>query len=201
MTKKQSLENVKESDNRAQLVGWAHEGTEQSIKQIKNFIKSSKNKELQDFAKIALEEAEFFYYSADSENEEKDFRLAKMFRIREDQLFQKMTKINAATIELEELDLDRELHNRIMKNIKDPKKLENWKYNFSEDYYISVKNRLEQLEDEVEYEKLWISEAEAIISKSKYKDMPPDFFDSIHEDGEGVDFWSEENDNELFDEE
>lgn len=197
MTKKQSLKNVKELDNKAQLISWAHEGTKQSIQQIKNFIQNSKDKELKDFAEIALEEAEFFYYSADSENEEKDFRLAKMLRIREDQLYQKMTKMNAATIELEELDLNRQLHNQIMKNIKDPKRLEDWKYNFSEDYYALVKNRLERLEDEVEYEKLWISEAEAIISRGKYKDTPADFFDSIHEDGEGVDFWSEENENEL----
>ncbi len=118
-----------------------------------------------------------------------------MFRIREDQLYQKMIKINAAATALEELDLDRELHNRIMNNIKDPKKLEEWKYNFSEDYYVLVKNRLERLEGKVEYEKLWISEAEAIILKSKYKDMPADFFDSIHEDGEDVDFWSKENEN------
>ncbi len=197
MTKEQSLKNVRGSDNKARLIGWAHEGTEQSIQRIKNFIKNSKDKDLQDFAKIALEEAEFFYYSVDSENEEKDFRLAKMLRIREDQLDQKMTKINAATIKLEELDLDRQLHNQIMNNIKDPKKLEKWKYNFSEDYYILVKNKLEQLEDEVEYEKLWVNEAEVIISKGKYKDMPSDFFDSIHEDGEDVDFWNEDNENEF----
>ena len=89
-----------------ELVALAHQGTMESIKKISDFTKTAKNKNLKAMAEIAKDEAEYFYYSPTSEQEEKDLLLAKIIRDREDHLTMDLKcQAGAAKFELEKLDL------------------------------------------------------------------------------------------------
>ncbi len=191
--KKDQKQILNKESIKTQLVCWAHKGTKEAVQKIRDFITQTNDKDLKEWAKIALDEGEYFCYSPNNNKEEKGFQLAQMLLDREDKSYYKMSKINAACLELRKLDVEREVHKKVLKNLKDKKKVEDWKYNFSEDYYLSVRARLEELEEELAYEDAWLKEAEKMVKKTEYKDVSRNFFQSIHEDGEGINFWSDNN--------
>lgn len=171
---------------------WAHEGSKEAVEKLEKFIAETDDKELRAWAEMALDEAEYFYYGPDSEKEEQEFLLARMIQDKEDKLWEKAWKVDAAKLELQELDMDRKVHAKIIKNLKDKNKQADWQYNFSEDYYQLVKNRLNELEDEIAYEAAWLDEAQKLITLEKYKNIPADIFKHLHLDGDGCSFWEDD---------
>jgi hypothetical protein len=175
------------------LNDWAHAGTAQSIENLKNFIKNEDNKELRAHARLALGEAQYFYYDADNQNEEKQLLLAKMIREEESALFNLVGRQDAAEHELKRLALDKKVYAQILKNKKyDKNKQEDWEYRFSEDYQTVVKHKLWDIENDINYKISWIEEANKLITVERYKNISPEVCESIHFDGEGQTFWVDE---------
>jgi len=175
----------------SQLQKWAHAGTDEGIKKLEDFIISEPNKDLCAYAKIAYDEALFFYYSPNNKQEERDFFLAKMIIQKERWLWNRMDKAEAARFELSKMDIERDIHKRILKTAT-KKQQEEWEYNFSEDYYTMVRGRLAELTDDISYTSAWIKTASGAIKLKKYKQVPEDLFDHIHFDGEDTTFWEED---------
>src|SRR3989339_287785 len=178
----------------SQLQKWAHAGTDESIKQLEKFIISEPNKDLRAYAKIAYDEALFFYYSPNNKQEERDFFLAKMIIQKERWLWDRMDKAEAARFELSKMDIERDIHKSILKTAT-KKEREEWKYNFSEDYYTMVRGRLAELTDDISYTSAWLKTARDSIKLKKYKQVPEDLFDHIHFDGEDSTFWEDDEDD------
>ncbi|MDD2656230.1 MAG: hypothetical protein PHQ18_01525 [Patescibacteria group bacterium] len=197
--KKQKKEKVPTSISDllfSQLQKWAHAGTAESIEKLEDFIVREPSKELREYAKIAYDEALFFYYSPNSKQEEKDFLTAKMIIQKERRLWDRMDKAGAARFELSKMDVERDIHKRMIKTAT-KKEQEEWKYNFSEDYYTTVRMRLAELTDEIEYTSAWIKTAHEAIKLKKYKQVPEDLFDHIHFDGEDSTFWEDDEDDDC----
>jgi len=189
--------------NVGQLVALAHQGTQKSIKEISNFTERTKDKNLKAIAEIAKGEAEYFHYSPANKQEEKDLLLAKIISEREDHLIMDLEcQAGAAEFELERLDLERTVHKKLLKSLPKTKQ-HDWQYYFSEDYYQTVVNRLEEIEKDIDYENKWIETAKKLIKTKKYLSLPPDFFRHYHWDYEGMDFWPDDiiaqSDTEVFD--
>lgn len=176
----------------AQLQQWAHEGSHESLKKLEDFIVKEKNQDLRDYANLAYNEALYFYYSPQKEQDEKDFLLSKMIKNREDCFWRLMGEADAAKLELKKLDLERKVHLRLLSHLGKDKKCEDWKYNFSEDYYVTVKNNLIKSEDEIAYESRWLEEARKMIRNKKYLEVPDEVFEHMHWDGGGKTFWEDE---------
>ena len=207
MPKKQSPKNKPASKGVAlpatkdivMLNSWAHEGSQEAVEKLKKFIADTDDEKSRTWAEMALDEAEYFYYGPDNEKEENEFLLARLIQDKEDKLWKKTWKVDAAKLELQELDLNRKVHAKIIKKLKNKNQREDWQYNFSEDYYTIVKHRLSELEDEIAYEMAWLDEARKLITLEKYKNIPADIFKHIHFDGDGCSFWEDDyNSNEEF---
>lgn len=181
--KKQSLD-----DAHGQLMVWAHQGDEESLKKLEDFMLKEKNSDLREFAQLAYNEAEYLYYSPRNEKEEQEFLLAKMVHERDARLWELIGKADAAKFELQKLDLDRRVHRQVMSNIKNQPKTasaQEWQYCFSEDYYKMVQHRLHELEDDISYESAWLEQAKGMIIAKRYQKVPAEIWEHIHWDGEG----------------
>lgn len=184
----------------SELIDLAHQGSQQSIEKLSEIIKTAKDEGLKATAKIAKEEAEYFYYSPENNQEEKDLLLMKMIRDREDSLIMDLeSRAGAAKFELEKLDIEREVHQELLKVLPEDKQ-KDWQYNFSEDYYTTVAGRLQEIEADIEYENRWLEMAKKLIKTKKYFDLPPDFFQHYHWDYEDTNFWSDNDFADLPDE-
>lgn len=198
---KNSIKSVKQKtiltkDVDAYLMSLAHTGTAEAIDRLHEFIQDEKNANLRDYAQIALEEAEFNYYSPEGDQEEEDFLLARSIWRREERLWKLDGKADAARLELKELDLDRKVHQKIMESLADKEKIDEWKYNFSEDYYGMIQGKLADFEDRIEYESTWLGEASQIVKTEKYRKIPPHVFDHIHFDADACSFWEDDDESE-----
>lgn len=174
-----------------QLHEWAHAGTKEGLEKLEDFIVKEKNQDLRDYADIAYHEASYFYYSPQNDKQEKEFRLAKMIKERDDKLWKKISQVDSAKFELEQLELEKEIHTKVVKSAKKVQHKKNWPHNFSQNYYQIVKNRLQTIENEIAYQAAWLKQAKKMITTKKYQDIPEDIFNHIHFDGEGGSFWTD----------
>jgi hypothetical protein len=176
------------------LTALAHSGTKDALEKISEFIIKTEDKDLRGFAQCAYDEAEFFYYSPENESQEKELLVAKMLKFHNDKLRKLLNRVDSARYELRELEIEREIDKKIFKSAHRSEK--GWGYEepsrFSEDYCMIVRNKLTEIEADIEYESAWIKEAEKMIKTEKFKNLPDDFFDHMHFDGEGGIFWTDE---------
>jgi len=199
MSKKNKTKKVKahkldlpvEINSPAYFHNLAHNGDLATIKKLKQIITTDKDNDNVGYAKIALEEAEYFYYSSNNKKEEKEFLLLKMIQQKEDHLFDLELKADTIEFELGKLDLDRMVSDKVLANNPKMKELP---YGFSPDYYTMVKGKLADVESEIEYLTAWISTAQKMITTERYKNIPDEVVRHTHFDAEG-DFWEEENEN------
>ncbi len=194
MTQKKNSPPAANPDPRhSQLLGWAHEGSEASLKKLSDFILKEKDKDLREFAQLAYDEAEYLYYSPRNEKEEQEFLLAKMAQERDTRLWELLVKADAAKLELQRLEADRRVHRKLMLDFKKQKKktsvTEEWQYRFSEDYCQTVRHRLQELEDDIAYESAWLAVAKGMITTKRFLKIPAEFWEHVHWDGEGDTFW------------
>lgn len=183
----------------SQLNDWAHSGTKASLEALKKFIANEKNKGLRGYAQCALEECEYFYYSPNNPQEERDFDLAKMIIEKEERIFSLESKARAAEFELNQLDLEKAVNDKLASSASG--KLKNWQYNFSEDFQKTVASRLEEIKDEIEYLEAWINQARKMIKTEKFKNVPFGILEHFHHDFEGENFWTDsEVDDDKFNE-
>lgn len=164
----------------------AKDGTVEAIKKIEDWVAREQNWDIKTWAELALSEAKRCYYSPRNELEENDFLLAKMVKDRENISLVILSKIDAIKLELRQLALKKSVCDRLKKEEKESE------YGFSDDYRITVRSRLSELENELSYSASWIAEAKKMIKNKKFKDMPQDVMGSIHLSGEGNNFWVDE---------
>ena len=194
MPKKQTKSITPKFTGYFDIIGWlndqAHAGTEQSIKNLENFIAKEQQPGLKAHAEIAMDEAKYFYYCANNEQEEKDFLLAKMIRRKEEQIFDLELKADSVKLELEKLALDKKIHEQVIKS-QNAKQAKEWKYYFSEDHAIIVRNELTAVEDDIAYLSAWVEQAKKIIKTKRFKTIPDEVIDYIHLDNDDADFCDE----------
>lgn len=183
IVKKETIANSVSELILSQLQKWAHEGTKESIKKIEDLMDRETNKELLSYAELAFDEALCFYYTPTNERDEKDFLTAKLITEREKAMWRKMAEIEILKFELSKMDIEREVHRKLLANVS-KKEMEEWQYNFSEDFYIMERNSKDRLEDDIAYETAWLAVARKTIKNKKYQDVPSSVFDHIHWDGE-----------------
>ena len=107
---KKFLESVGSPEIIGELNDWAHAGTKEALNKLEKFIEGEKDEKLCGYAGCALEECRYFYYSPNSEQEEKDFLLAKMILGKENDIWESEGKAASLKFELENLDLDRKVN-------------------------------------------------------------------------------------------
>jgi hypothetical protein len=168
-----------------------HQGTAESLKKIDEYIRKCGPGEKRDFAEMAREEAEFWYYSPRNEKDEKEYVLAKVIRKYENNVSRLEIKMMAAEAELKRLAWEKNIHDKLMKKL-DAKKREAWKYNYIEDFSLMTKRRLAELKDSVDYDKAWIAEARKMITLKKYTNIPDRVFASIFADDDLGSCWDDD---------
>jgi hypothetical protein len=193
-----SVINIDLSENREtiqrKLTTLAHSRKKEALDKISDFITKTKDKDLRGFAQCAYDEAEFRYYSPENDEQEKKLLIAKLLKYHNDKLWKLMSRADSAKYELRELEIERGIDQKIFKAAH--KTLKGWGYEepgrFSEDYCTIVKHKLAEIEVDIEYESAWLREAEKMIKTEKFKNLPSDFFEHMHFNGEGGTFWTDE---------
>lgn len=170
----------------------AHVGTKDSIKKLEDFIVKEKDPELRAQAGLALGEATYFYYSPRNKQEEKEFLLAKMVHERGQYILRLMGEADEAKLALEKMEIERDVHNELAKTGAGKKNWEDWKYNFSEDFYVCERNRYHDAVEKLDYESAWVETARKLIKNKKYLSVPEDVWEHIHWDGERHPFWTDD---------
>lgn len=187
MNAKINLEKEKEKLNQL-----AHEGSLKSIEKIEQIIKESKDDELSDYAQYALEEAQYLYYSPANEEEIKELILLKSIVEREDELLELNFLKDGYVFELTKLKVENEVENKLIERLQPEELAEDDGY---EEWLLE---QIEEIEDECEYWKEWIKEAEGMIKTEKYKTMPKEVVADIYLEGEGnLDEMDEEDDKDM----
>lgn len=171
------------NDAQRQLTAWAHEGTLECIQRIQDFIKREHSSDLKGFAEVALQEGNYMYYDPANEKEEQDFLLAKMITERESVLIDKQMRMKTLQFRLKKLDIEKRVHQKLI-GAASKAQQEDWKYNFSEDFYSLQKDELMELGEEIVYSEAWIASAKKLITTKKYQTIPRSVLMSIHLDDE-----------------
>jgi len=187
MKKMEGVREVMET----QLMGWAHEGTVESAKKIKEFREKNEDEELEAYAELAYGEAIYFAYSPKDDEEERDFLLGRMIHRAEGEMCDLFVKKFPLQRKQVEGDIKRAIHTKLMKQVSKDQK-EEWQYNFSEDYYTWEKGRLKMVEDEIAYLEVWLKQAKQMFALDKYRDAPHEVYENIHSDDDVDPFEGEE---------
>ncbi len=165
-----------------------HAGTKEAVEKLRKLLQEAKTAEERDYARMALEECECFYYSPNNEQEESDFLLAKLLSEHDEKFFDWDAKADAARTELDSLVIEKRVHERVMAS-KEGKKNREWKDNYCNYVEEMVRGRVKELKDKSAYEAAWIAEARGMIKSEKYKFAPFNLFQRVLLDCEGIDFW------------
>jgi hypothetical protein len=168
-----------------QLHKWAHEGSKDSLQALISFIASETDQVLLMQAELAKEECQYFYYMPRNELEEKEFQLARMIKLKEQQLIHEQDEAEGIIYNLDGLVLDREINRRLVNSENNTQRKE-WVYRFSEDYYLMMQDHLVELNLDIEYDQAWMQEAKKMLTLDKYQDVPASFFYHLHNDHEAL---------------
>lgn len=155
----------------------AHSGTEEAIEKIKNYIENEKDFDKQQYAMMALEECRMFYFQPKNEKEEQELMLSELIWKRKQNADDLSFKIEKLKDKLTEAILDGKVHDKVLAKNKDKK--EEWKFNWSRDAVTSEKDRLSEIEKDLEYLEAWIDQAEKMITVKRYKNMPSQYFETF----------------------
>lgn len=163
------------------LQSLANEGTKEAINKLNAFLKTEKDLNKRDYAVMALEECELFYYSPTNEKEEEEFLLCNIILQKEDHIKNLEMEINKVSAKLDRFALERKVHEKLL--LKNKNKRGDWEYCCREEYMSADFERLKDLKDNIIYEKAWVAEAKKTIMTARYKPCIPkhylDHFDII----------------------
>lgn len=163
----------------------------EGVGRLEAFIAAESDRELRDFAALALGEARYAYYGPKTPEEERQYLLAQIIHEREERLMKAVAKADEVKCSLRRVDVERDVHTALMKHATAAQK-EAWEYSFMEDFYASERNRLSSLEDDIAYQSAWIREAGKMITLKKYQHIPPSIFEHLHLDGDKGAFWTDD---------
>jgi len=169
-------------------------GTKEAVEKLRQLLQEAKTAEERDWARMALNECEYFYYSPNNPQEEADFRLARLLREHDKKFFDWDEKAEAARETLACLSMEKKVHGKVMAG-KEGKKNKGWQENDETCAAEAVMVRLAEWESRSAYEAAWIAEAREMIKSEKYKFTPFNLFRHGHLDWDGVDLWRDYNKN------
>ncbi len=172
---------------RGMLHQWAHQGSAESVHQIELFMLRESDVELLEYAGLAYEEALDNYYSPKTEEEKRQFILAKMVIEKESAISEHQELIDNTEDHIEELIIEKDVHERVLKHA-DIAKQECWGLFFSKDAVDKLKNELRDIENAMSYDAAWIQQAKKMISLEKYENIPEDVFDHICQKTDGLEY-------------
>ncbi|GEM_PF-1018113 len=169
-----------------QLIDWAHEGTKDSLDKLTSFIIETNNTELREFANIAYGEAEYFYYSPKNKQEERDLELAFLIHEREEHLIKLLAEADRLSVLIKKDKLEQEIYDSLMKKQNTKKKVE-WQYRYMGDIH-GCQARLQEVEEDIEYESAWLKEALGMMKTKRYENLPESVFEHMRLSESGS-FW------------
>ncbi|HBR79674.1 MAG TPA: hypothetical protein DEA46_04570 [Candidatus Moranbacteria bacterium] len=198
VAKQDKKKNVKVANVAKKAVKKTKKMPKENLIQALDILDRVEDNDLRELTRFAGGKEDYLKYFPQDANEEKELLLAKMIRQAEERLENNLVKIEKLTFELEKMNIEKEVHEKLLK--KNPKMKEAWKYNFMEDYYSTEMRQLSETEETIAYDVAWIEEAEEMITIEKYKNLPEDFFDYYFFDGDESSSW-EDGGNFLNDDE
>ena len=167
----------------SQLIGWADEATDASIASIERVMTDERvSEETREMAKLALQEANFMYFMPSNEKEERDYLLCELIAHHESELFDLMMQRADVGEELQKMELEKSIHQLVLKRASNKAQREAWEMQVSEDSLTMQRNEFDELATEIEYRETWIEEAKKSITTPKYKNLPEGYFQGMHRD-------------------
>lgn len=173
----------------------AHAGTKEALAKIEKYIKTEKDQDKREFAEMALEECEFFYYEPKNDKEEEEFLLCELIRRRELDIEDMITEAYTLQTRLERATLEGKVHEKVLAKHKNKK--ETWQYNWMTDFVTLEQNELQRIEDQIAYDEAWVVEAKKMITTARYKNIPARYMESLQFDFDDEEIFDE--DDECFD--
>lgn len=154
-----------------EVQGLAHVGTKEAIAKIQAFLENEKDEENLFIGELALEECENFYYAPNNEKEEQEFFLSWLIMKKENRIHEIEDEVERIKFSLEKFELELKVHKKVLAANKDKK--DGWQYFCGEEMVLGEKSRLEELNDDADYLRAWVSEARKLITTKRYKDGIP----------------------------
>lgn len=139
---------------------------------------------------LAENEALFRRLAPKNKQENKELLLAKLIFEKEKSLQSQMSEIDELRAKKRERDLEGEVFGAVIKN--NPRRQEEWKYNWCEDFFCHETNRLCELKDSIAYNLEWLKAARKMITTKRYRNIPENAFEYLKWDGDGHVFWTDD---------
>ncbi len=154
----------------------SHVGTKEAIAELEVIVAKEKNEDIRQQAQLALEECQFFYYSPETPEEEKEFLLLKLIDKREEELFEEEMELDRFLFQEEEKDISAEITKKLIEKTKDKKQKEVYQEFLMEipDVLTLEGKRKEEMEKSIMFLEAWLEEAYEHITIEKYKNIPPE---------------------------
>ncbi len=178
-------------------MGWAHEGTVESIEKIRAVMLDTQDDEVIMFAQLAYDEALFNVFSPKTDEDERDFLFGRMIHRSEAKMLDLAIDRERFERLIAEDDINKAVHEKILKSAK-KKEREEWKFHWSKDHSVYQRIRLAEVLEDLAYTKAWLEEAKKLFTSAKYKGAPDQIYESIRLDSDGGDCapWDDDAEDE-----
>lgn len=158
----------------------AQVGTKEAMAKIEKYIKTEKDADKREYAELALEECEFFFYEPTNEKEDEEFMLSALIMRREQDIDDLFAQADAVGMRLERLALEKKVHEKVLAKYKNKK--EEWQNNWMADVVVMEEQELQEIEAEIAYEEAWVAEAKKMITTKRYKNIPAIYLEHFNFD-------------------
>jgi len=151
----------------------AHAGTQEAVDRLRGYVESESDSEIRAVAELALEECEFLLYQPMNEKEAEDLLLRAMIDRREREIDELTMEADAIRMRLEKLTLEKKVHDKVLSKHAGKKK--DWTPYWMGEFIGMSEEELKEIDDEIEYDFAWVTEAAKMIATEKYRTMPSFF--------------------------
>ncbi|MEI7749911.1 MAG: hypothetical protein WCJ25_02810 [Candidatus Moraniibacteriota bacterium] len=162
----------------------AHAGTQDAVDLLRKYVETESDSEIRAVALLALEECEFLLYQPMNEKEEEDLLLRAMIDRREREIDDLTMEADSIRMRLEKLALEKKVHDKVLSKHVGKKK--DWAPYWMSEFVGMSEEELKEIDDEIEYDVAWVTEAAKMLTTEKYRTMPSVFlkyFDLGLDDG------------------
>ncbi len=149
----------------------AEAGTKEAIEKIEAYLISERDHDKSLMAEMALAECEFNYYQPNNEVEDDEFLLCVIMNIHEKNILDCERELAEIENILEKNKIELAVHKKVIAKHKNKK--EDWEFRYSDEDMVDYQALVEDINDDILYEKAWIEAAKSSIKTKKYKDGIP----------------------------
>lgn len=169
---------------------------ENSLDVLHCFLSEERNKELRNYAKSAIGDIEYAYYWPRTEEERRDFLLARLVAKKYQEMFQAIQCKDEKKLSLQEELLRREVEACLPVPTSDHHGQH--EYDTMHIHVAEViQDEILDIESDIESTRNWINQAIAMITIPKYKSVPKSVFSHVKLDGDEFD-WEEDKEEDDF---